>query len=355
MFFSYIIPSFKKNIGLFICFIVIVFLELVKKDPALIDKYYSSLFYINNSKIFLYYFGEIPFSLGDFLYLLIPVFLFLLNKNQNTRRKNLKISFQYLAVIYIFFQLQWGLNYHRTPLIDKFSIKNTYNFDSLIKATDLFIENTNRIHKKISNSDTIAVSFNIEKEELFNNSINAIKTFDHPYIINKIKKVSSVKNSILSTPLSYMGFSGYINPFTLEAQINVNTPQLYLPTTICHEIAHQMGYSAENEANFIGILAAISSENNLISYSGYVQGLRHLLNEIYKTNKTIHSEIVLKLNKGVVLNIQQANNELKKYTNPLEPYIKKMYDYFLKANKQTAGIKSYSLVVNLLVNEYSNQ
>ena len=66
--------------------------------------------------------------------------------------------------------------------------------------------------------------------------------------INKIKKVSSVKNSILSTPLSYMGFSGYINPFTLEAQINVNTPQLYLPTTICHEIAHQMGYSAENEA-----------------------------------------------------------------------------------------------------------
>ena len=51
----------------------------------------------------------------------------------------------------------------------------------------------------------------------------------------------------------------------------------------------------------------------------------------------------------------ENNNELKKYTNPLEPYIKKMYDYFLKANKQTAGIKSYSLVVNLLVNEYSNQ
>jgi len=63
----------------------------------------------------------------------------------------------------------------------------------------------------------------------------------------------------------------------------------------------------------------------------------------------------LKLNKGVILNIQQANNELKKYTNPLEPYIKKTYDYFLKANKQTAGIKSYSLVVNLLVNQYSNQ
>jgi len=175
MFFSYIIPSFKKNIGLFICFVVIVFLELVKKYPSLIEKYYSSLFYINNSKIFLYFFEKIPFSFGDFLYFLIPVFLFLLIKNQNTRRKNLKISFQYLAVLYIFFQLQWGLNYHRTPLIDKFSIKNTYNFDSLIKATNLFIENTNKIHKKISNSDTIPVSFNIEKKELFNNSINSIR------------------------------------------------------------------------------------------------------------------------------------------------------------------------------------
>ena len=59
MFFSYIIPSFKKNIGLFICFVVIVLLELVKKDPASIDKYYSSLFYINNSKIFL--------NLSDFI------------------------------------------------------------------------------------------------------------------------------------------------------------------------------------------------------------------------------------------------------------------------------------------------
>jgi hypothetical protein len=103
MFFSYIIPYFKKNIGLFICFVVIVFLELVKKDPALIDKYYSSLFYINNSKIFLYYFGKIPFSLGDFLYFLIPVFLFLLNKKRKHEKKKLENFFSILSCnIYIF-------------------------------------------------------------------------------------------------------------------------------------------------------------------------------------------------------------------------------------------------------------
>ena len=70
-----------------------------------------------------------------------------------------------------------------------------------------------------------------------------------------------------------------------EAQINTNTPKLYLPTTICHEIAHQIGYSAEDEANFIGIMAAISSQNKFISYSGNIQALRYLLNEIYVIDK----------------------------------------------------------------------
>ena len=51
-----------------------------------------------------------------------------------------------------------------------------------------------------------------------------------------------------------MGFSGYLNPFTNEAQVDILIPKYQLPTTASHEVAHQLGYAAENEANFIGIL-----------------------------------------------------------------------------------------------------
>lgn len=44
----------------------------------------------------------------------------------------------------------------------------------------------------------------------------------------------------------------------------------------------------------------------------------------------------------------------KRYKNPLEKYFKKSYDIYLKANNQTKGIKTYNLVVDLLVNKYVN-
>ena len=57
---------------------------------------------------------------------------------------------------------------------------------------------------------------------------------------------------------------------------------------------------------------------------------------------------------GVLKNYKEAEEEWKKYGNPFETYFKKVYDLFLKANNQTKGIKSYNLVVDLLVNKYTN-
>ena len=220
------------------------------------------------------------------------------------------------------------------------------------EVTDLFITNTNKIHHKLSKNDTLPVLF--DDSSLYKESIRAIQTLKKHNISKDKPPLISVKNSLFSTPLSYMGFSGYINPFTLEAQINKNIPKIQVPTTICHEIAHQMGYSAENEANFIGIMAAIHSENNLVSYSGNTLALRHLLNELYKSDKKSHHLLISKVNKGILINFIEANKEWEKYNNPFEPYFKGLFDYFLKVNNQTEGVKSYNLVVNLLVNYYSN-
>ena len=56
-----------------------------------------------------------------------------------------------------------------------------------------------------------------------------------------------------------MGFSGYINPFTLEAQINMKIPKLNYITTASHEMAHQLGISNESEANFVAFISSINN------------------------------------------------------------------------------------------------
>ena len=102
-------------------------------------------------------------------------------------------------------------------------------------------------------------------------------------------------------------------------------------------------------------LVAIKSKNIFISYSGNVQALRYFLNEIYKIDKTKFDLLIIKVNKGIIKNIKLADKQLKEYNNPLETYFKDFYGMFLKANNQKEGIKSYNMVVSLLVNYYSNQ
>jgi hypothetical protein len=151
-----------------------------------------------------------------------------------------------------------------------------------------------------------------------------------------------------------MGYGGYINPFTLEAQVNAYQPKLRLLTTSAHEIAHQLGYAAEEEANFIAIEAALQSENLYMQYAGYHLALGYALRDC-KERKDIDSKALYqKLNVGVLKQYEQVTAFWQNYQNPLEALFKKSYDSFLKANNQTAGIKSYSLVIGLLLHKYQN-
>ena len=124
------------------------------------------------------------------------------------------------------------------------------------------------------------------------------------------------------------------------------------PTTASHEIAHQLGYAAENEANFIGCMATIHHENIYFNYSGYAFALRHCLNELYKRDTEKYDFLVAKINKGILKNYKEVHEFWSAYKNPTEPLFKSTYNNFLKANNQADGMQSYSYVVALLVNYF---
>ena len=151
-----------------------------------------------------------------------------------------------------------------------------------------------------------------------------------------------------------MGFSGYLNPFTNEAQVDGLIPVFKFPTTSCHEIAHQLGYAAENEANFIGMLATVNNDDLYFKYSGYTFALRYCLIEIYKLDPEKYNTILESINLGIRKNYQEIQDFWQSYQNAFEPVFEKTFDSFLKANNQSKGIKSYSYIVALLVNYYNN-
>ena len=122
-----------------------------------------------------------------------------------------------------------------------------------------------------------------------------------------------------------------------------------MPITVCHEIAHQMGYADETEANYLGYLAAKNSNNQYFRYSASLFSLRYLLGEVRKVNPEKYKYFQEKIHKGIFENYKEVREFWSQYENKAELIFKASYDAFLKANKQQKGIESYDLVVGFLI------
>ena len=330
-------------------------IQFVATKSSFIESYYSLGVYPVVARFFRVIFGWIPFSIGDIFYILLGfIILKSIVKIVKTRKvKLLKITAN-ISILYFCFHLFWGLNYFREPLQKSLNISSTdYTTEELEKFTNQLINKVNHLQIIITHNDTLKVEIPHSKKDIYNKVENGYLDLSQEFPQFKYKSVS-IKNSIISLPLTYMGFSGYLNPFTGEAQVNSLNPMVSYPITSCHEVAHQLGYAAENEANFIGFLSAIKNEDIYFQYSGYYMALRYALNDLYGHDKEKYKLAFESINKGIIKNMRESHAFWNSYQNPFEVYFKQLFNQFLKVNKQAEGIKSYNRMVGMMIN-YNQQ
>jgi len=332
--------------------------KILARFPEFIETNYSNGIYQFTSKLLRYAFGWIPFSVGDILYTIAGIYIirwFILNRRRIIKDPKgwLIDVFSVVSIGYFAFYIFWGLNYYRLPLHKSLNIENNYSTEELINVTEQLIKKSNTILMDINAIDTLKVEMPYSKSELLDKTGNGYEILadKYPSLAHSPK---STKLSIYSLPLTYMGFSGYLNPFTNEAQIDGLIPLYVYPTTACHEKAHQLGYAAENETNFIGFLATIHNVDIYFKYSGYIFALKHCMNEIYKRDQEVHKLLACEISHGILLNYRESYDFSMSYQNPLEPFFEVFWGNFLKANNQDKGIESYSYVVGLLVNYFKD-
>ncbi len=328
-----------------------IIIQQLAKHPNFIEQIYSTSVYPVISSFTRFIFGWIPFSIGDVLYITVIYFIIKsIIKILRKRKINILKTIAKLSMIYFAFHLLWGLNYLRHPTQHTLKISEIkYTTEELEEFTNLLIDKINLLQFTLTKNDTIKVIVPYSKKEIYLKVKNGYDNISdiHP---NLSYRNISIKHSIISLPLSYMGFSGYLNPFTGEAQINRLNPMISYPSTSCHEVAHQLGFAAENEANFIGFLTSINNDDLYFQYSGYYLALRYALNDLYHHDKERYKRAINKLHKGVIKNMRDAQEHWLQYRNPLEPLFKSIFNQYLKVNKQPSGIKSYNLMIGLLIN-----
>ena len=321
------------------------------RNPEWVEHYYSQGWYPLISGLYRGLLGWIPFSVGDIIYVvlgLLAIGYLIKNRDHLFTKKMLANVIMVLAVAYFTFHVMWGLNYYRLPIAEAFKLEESFTQEELMDVIGGLVQVSNDLQYQITGDTVSAVSIPHNRKAIFSTAQEGYDLLGqrHP----KLKYLRpSIKPSLLSTMLSYMGYGGYLNPFTLEGQVNAKLPTFRLPVVSAHEMAHQVGYSAENEANFLGYLAASGSPDPYAQYSAKTFGLSHCLGQLQVLDSIAFDSVVKHMHPGVKKNFVEAREFWESYQNPLEPVFKSAFDNFLKANRQEEGMASYSRVVGLLV------
>lgn len=349
----------RKNNILIILIILSVGIHFYAQNEIRVELQYSKLVYPIISKFLRLIFGWIPISIGDVFYLILSCWLIWIIVNFSRRiifRKPGNCSFResifkivgLLLTIYIVFNFFWGINYSRRGISSQLEL-NAGQYDSiqLRRINQLLLQKVNETKDSVIKSNTVISDHKL----LFIAAAEAFQSTSAKYDFMKYK-YSSIKPSMWGWLGNYLGFTGYYNPFTGEAQVNTTVPAFLQPYIACHEIAHQLGYAKENEANFVGYLAAKNSNNYLIQYSAYLELFMYANRTLYILDSGSSMRLRDQLTPSVKKDIKEWRDFIKSHENPIEPLITYWYGFFLKNNRQPKGLMTYNEVTSLLIHYY---
>jgi len=335
-------------------------IKIISLTPSWVEEYYTYGIYPFIAIALRYLFGWLPFSIGDIFYTTVIIWVIykMITVIKQVKAKKLSRSYVLntvqrtvfaLLVLYVLFYSLWGLNYSRAGIANQLALRDQqYSVKDLDTLVYLLRDRVNDEARLLT--PAIRDSFKT-KRSLFSGASLLYKIVAKKYPFLDYKGYS-VKPSLFSYLGNYMGFQGYYNPFTGEAQVNTTVPPCVEPFVTAHEIAHQLGYAKESEANFVGFLACRLHPSVNFRYSVYFDMYHYAIRELAYTDSvkahaydsTLHIQV--KKDKADYIAFY------KKYRNPIEPYIDKFYGYFLKANNQPKGRQSYNDVVIWLIAYY---
>ena len=160
------------------------------------------------------------------------------------------------------------------------------------------------------------------------------------------------KPVMVSDILSIQQCSGVYSPFTVEANYNRDMVPYNIPHTICHEMSHLRGFMREDEANFIGYLACLGSEDADYRYSGYLLGWIYAGNALAKVDYEQYVDNYRMLSDAVIADLDANHAFWEQYEGQVAKVQETVNDAYLKVNGQAEGVRTYGRVVDLMILDF---
>ncbi len=264
-----------------------------------------------------------------------------------------------LAVFSFVFMLHtmlWGLNYHAGDLADDMRLEVAgYTLDELTEATEFYRDMANDLAAQVNRD----ANGNVEFADFQTLAAKAgegfdVLTYDYHYPIFAGSTLP-VKELGWADMYSSMGITGVTFGITGEAAVNPQIPDVTLPFTMCHEMAHRMCIALERDANFAGFLACSVHKDVEFRYSAYFMAYRYCYSALNSVSSSSAAAAAARVKAGVG---ELLNRDLNFYSDFFSSHRSSAAtnladtanDTYLKVSGDAGGISSYGQVCDLLVN-----
>lgn len=317
--------------------------------------------------------GEVMIALGLIWAVLacilgfVAVIFFLFFRRTNGNRIMTRILCEYFSwgavtaiVVMAVVTLNYTILYHCSTFEDKYltNEEKEYSTKELADLRDLIATRANELSKIVKRDECGRIIYPEDMERIAIESMRKLGT-DYEQLQGFYPMP---KKLAASEFVSQQYIQGYYFPFSLEANYNAVMNPMRHPAAICHELAHVKGFIYEDEANLIGFLACINSDDPVFQYSGYLSVLNYLDNDFYESfhkDKSIycaHVAISSRVKKDNTFLEPETWHKIEKKTVIKTAVVKKASKKFIDTNLVVNGIEEgdicYGEVVGLLLNFY---
>lgn len=337
----------KVKVRLIILGALLLLVWMAQWIPAL-GAGYSQFVYPHISYVLSFFSSCFPFAIGD-LFIFVSILSVIVYPIYGRIRKNswkniLLRDAEYLAWIYVWFYLAWGLNYSQPNFYQRTHIPYTaYTSENFQVFVNNYVDSLNRSFVPIKG---------IHEDQVRDESVKLYDQLSDSLGVHRPPHPNPRVKTMLFTPLiSKVGVSGSMGPFFCEFTLNGDLLPINYPSTYAHELAHLLGISSEAEANFYAYQVCTRSQIDGIRFSGYFSILNHVLRNALRLLSEEEYTAMKNRIRPEVIELAKMNQEywMAKYSPLIGDAQDWIYDLYLKGNKIESGRQNYSEVIGLLI------
>ncbi len=260
----------------------------------------------------------------------------------------------------VFMIMTWNcfILYHASEFDETYmaqKAQRTYTDRELIQVRNHIVEELNALTEELERDEN---GFLVYQGDMKQEAVRAMQGLGEEYELLS-GYYPRAKGIATSDFLSQQYMMGYYFPFSMEANYNTSMYVANVPATLCHELAHLKGFIYEDDANFIGFLACISSDDPFYRYSGYLSVLGYVEKEYKKASgkeefdclsiaKSVRSDDIFLTSEAW----ERVEEKAVVETAVVKAASNQFTETTLVINGVSDGMKSYSRVVQLLLEYY---